>query len=107
MLMTLCSLSFRATTGLVLNKLEQSLEDIEKARQLRGQPDILLFANRGLALDRLGRYSEALQEYENAYITKPKDVNTWWLRYAMTLYEMKQVRNGALTLFRCILSQSR
>ena len=91
--------AIRATTALVLGKPDLSLADIDKARQLRGQPDILIFANRGLALDRLGRYSEALEEYENAYITKPNEVNTWWLRYGMALYENGQVSTRAL--FQC------
>lgn len=81
-----------ATVALALGQVDLSLADLDKARLIRGEPDILIFANRGLALDRKKLYTEALEEYEKAFITKPNDVNTWWLRYAMLLFETQEVR---------------
>jgi hypothetical protein len=46
----------KATTELALNDVDGSLKDIELARTLRGQPDPLLFANKGIALERKALY---------------------------------------------------
>lgn len=48
----------KATTELALGQIDQSLADLEEARLLHGQPDVLLFANKALALERLGKYPQ-------------------------------------------------
>lgn len=70
----------KATTELALDRLDAAIQDLDLARVLRGQPDMLLFANKGLALERKGDLAQALENYEFAVLTKPKDVQPWWLR---------------------------
>jgi hypothetical protein len=53
--------------------------------------DGLWCCDRGLALERKGAYAEALDSYENAALANPKEVQPWWLRYALVLYEENQV----------------
>jgi hypothetical protein len=48
----------KATTELALGQIDQCLADLEEARALHGQPDVLLFANKALALERLGKYPQ-------------------------------------------------
>lgn len=48
----------KATTELALGQVDNCLQDLEEARALHGQPDVLLFANKALALERLGKYSQ-------------------------------------------------
>lgn len=81
----------KATTELALGRTDECLVDLDKARLLRGQPDVLLFANKGIALERKGDFVQALENYENAYLTRPKDVSPWWLRYSLCLYQENQV----------------
>lgn len=35
---------------------------------------------------------QALENYQNAVLTKPKDVSPWWLRYSLVLFQEQQVR---------------
>lgn len=74
-----------------MNKLDACLADLEQARVLRGQPDVLLFANQGIALERQQKWAKALENYENAVLTKPKEVSPWWLRYSLDLFQENQV----------------
>lgn len=48
----------KATTELALGQVNPCLTDLEEARLLHGQPDVLLFANKALALERLGKYPQ-------------------------------------------------
>lgn len=34
---------------------------------------------------------QALENYENGVLTKPKEVSPWWLRYSLVLFEEQQV----------------
>ena len=73
----------KATTELALDKIDEAITDLELARVLHGQPDMLLFANKGLALERKGKFGPALENYEFAVMSKPKEVQPWWLRYVL------------------------
>ncbi len=48
----------KATTELALGRTAACLADLDEARLLHGQPDVLLFANKALALERLGKYPQ-------------------------------------------------
>ena len=76
----------KATTELALDKIDEAITDLELARVLHGQPDMLLFANKGLALERKGKFGPALENYEFAVMSKPKEVQPWWLRYVLLFY---------------------
>jgi len=47
---------------------------------------MLLFANKGLALERKGKFGPALENYEFAVMSKPKEVQPWWLRYVLLFF---------------------
>ncbi len=36
--------------------------------------------------------AQALENYENGVLTKPKEVSPWWLRYSLVLFQEQQVR---------------
>jgi len=74
----------KATTELALDRIDAAITDLDLARVLHGQPDMLLFANKGLALERKGKFGPALENYEFAVMSKPKDVQPWWLRCVHT-----------------------
>ena len=41
---------------------------------------------------------QALENYENGVLTKPKEVSPWWLRYSLVLFEEQQVGGWVLVL---------
>lgn len=41
---------------------------------------------------RIPQHEQALENYENGVLTKPKEVSPWWLRYSLVLFEEQQVR---------------
>ncbi len=76
----------KATTELALDRIDAAITDLDLARVLHGQPDMLLFANKGLALERKGKFGPALESFEFAVMSKPKDVQPWWLRCVYSSY---------------------
>lgn len=80
----------KATTEMALDQMDNAIRDLDEARNIHGQPDVLLFANKALALERKGQYASAMENYEFAVLTKPKDVQPWWLRYSFVLFQQQQ-----------------
>lgn len=62
----------KATTELALGRVGECLTDLDEARALHGQPDVLLFANKALALERLGKYPEVSASRRVAVVV------SWW-----------------------------
>ena len=70
------NLTYRANSLLIGGRIEESLENFEKA--LDGNPRLkMAWTGRGLCLMYLGRYEEALTSYDRALMLDPALASAW------------------------------
>uniref|UniRef100_A0A7S4ETF5 Tetratricopeptide repeat protein n=1 Tax=Chrysotila carterae TaxID=13221 RepID=A0A7S4ETF5_CHRCT len=76
----------RGATRSALGDTELALSDLQEAVRL-SQGDKLALLGRGSVLHKLGRYAEAASDYGAVVNKRPLDVQPFWLRYAIDLFE--------------------
>lgn len=74
----------RGTTRLAMGDVRMAIEDMNAAEKLTpGEPAVL--ANRGTAWESLGKWDNALRDYQGAL--RGSQIQPFWLRYALVLHE--------------------
>jgi tetratricopeptide (TPR) repeat protein len=79
----------RGSTLQALGRPAEALADLQKAVELSKADRYTLLA-RGGVYHTLGRYSEAAADYGRVVTTYPADIQPFWVRYALDLYESGQ-----------------
>lgn len=77
----------RGTTLLALGEDDLALSDLNQAAKLNNQKDLYTLANRAQAFERRGDWSKALVDYEGAINVQPGNVQPWWIRYSLVLFQ--------------------
>eukprot|EP00611_Tribonema_gayanum_P013778 TRINITY_DN24998_c0_g1_i1.p1 TRINITY_DN24998_c0_g1~~TRINITY_DN24998_c0_g1_i1.p1 ORF type:complete len:417 (+),score=119.01 TRINITY_DN24998_c0_g1_i1:174-1253(+) len=77
----------RGTTYLALEQLDSAVADLDLAVSLNRKSDSLTLANRAQAYERQGEWPKAVADYGAAIALKPGDVQPWWLRFALSLFQ--------------------
>eukprot|EP00904_Undaria_pinnatifida_P013712 jgi/Undpi1/9471/HiC_scaffold_27.g11928.m1 len=77
----------RGTTLLALGEDDLALSDLNQAAKLNNQKDLYTLANRAQAFERRGDWSKALVDYEGAIGVQPGNVQPWWIRYSLVLFQ--------------------
>lgn len=88
----------RGSTLLASGRQAEALADMERA-VVGSKGDKLALLGRGGAYHALGRWGEAAADYGAVVKKSPADVQPFWLRYALELYEVGQ-RQEALGIAR-------
>mmetsp|Transcript_32652 Transcript_32652/g.41744 ORF Transcript_32652/g.41744 Transcript_32652/m.41744 type:complete len:365 (-) Transcript_32652:206-1300(-) len=85
----------RGTVYLAVNDAEKALNDFNKASELpSGKLNPIVLQNRAQASERLGDYDSAEKDYAQAISVKPGDLQPFWLRYGLVLYQQKKCVDG-------------
>ncbi|CAN8061957.1 unnamed protein product [Agarophyton chilense] len=74
----------RGATRLALDRVDDALLDLNHAYALRGD-DPTVLSNRANVYELLGKWDNAIRDYQNAL--KSNDVQPFWLRYALVLFQ--------------------
>ncbi|CAN0076404.1 unnamed protein product [Ascophyllum nodosum] len=77
----------RGTSLLALGENDRALADLDQAGKLNKAKDLYILANRAQAYERKGDWRAALRDYEGAVNTQPGNVQPWWIRYSLVLFE--------------------
>jgi tetratricopeptide (TPR) repeat protein len=73
-------------TLIAVGQKEEGLAEVSRAVE-QSKADKLALLGRGSALHSMGRYREASRDYGEVLTKNPNDVQPFWLRYALELYE--------------------
>ncbi|KAL3892508.1 MAG: hypothetical protein SGPRY_015066, partial [Prymnesium sp.] len=76
----------RGATLLALGKTSRALEDLEQAVEM-SKSDYLALLGRGAVLHKLGQYAEAARDYGAVIDKAPTDIQPFWLRYGLELWQ--------------------
>ncbi|CAM9263683.1 unnamed protein product [Scytosiphon promiscuus] len=77
----------RGTTLMALGEDDRALSDLNQAAKLNNSKDLLTLANRAQAFERRGEWAKALADYEGAINVQPGNVQPWWIRYSLVLFQ--------------------
>ncbi|CAM9930716.1 unnamed protein product, partial [Hapterophycus canaliculatus] len=77
----------RGTTLMALGEDDRALSDLNQAAKLNNSKDLLTLANRAQAFERRGDWAKALADYEGAINVQPGNVQPWWIRYSLVLFQ--------------------
>jgi len=93
----------RGATLLALGKPSDALNDLQQA-VVMSKNDYLALLGRGSVLHSLGRYADAAADYGAVLDKAPTDVQPFWLRYALELWQIDR-RAEALGLVRRVANK--
>jgi len=95
----------RATTRLALNEdAKLALDDLNAAALMRRAPDAALLTSRAQAYERLEDWASAAADYQAALSLRPNDIQPWWVRFALVLFQLGRDVDAA-TLARRVRSK--
>mmetsp|Transcript_50509 Transcript_50509/g.139851 ORF Transcript_50509/g.139851 Transcript_50509/m.139851 type:complete len:309 (-) Transcript_50509:369-1295(-) len=77
----------RGATLLAMGRSTEALVDLEQAVTM-SKADYLALLSRGSALHTLGRYAEAAADYGAVLDKQPADIQPFWLRYGLELWQI-------------------
>ncbi|CAM9926391.1 unnamed protein product [Pylaiella littoralis] len=77
----------RGTTLMALGEDDRAMADFNQAARLNNSKDLFTLANRAQAFERKGDWAKALADYEGAINVQPGNVQPWWIRYALVLFQ--------------------
>lgn len=77
----------RGCVYLGLDDVEKALEDFGAAASEGNGDPVAIYSNRAACWERLGNWDRALKDYQRAIDANAADVQPWWMRYALVLYE--------------------
>eukprot|EP00752_Nemacystus_decipiens_P005791 g5239.t1 len=77
----------RGTTLMALGEDDRAMSDFNQAASLNRSKDLFTLANRAQAFERKGDWGKALADYEGAINVQPGNVQPWWIRYALVLFQ--------------------
>ncbi|KAL1522740.1 hypothetical protein AB1Y20_017713 [Prymnesium parvum] len=83
----------RGATLLALGRPNEALEDLEQAVTM-SKNDYLALLGRGSALHRMGKYDEAARDYGAVIDKAPTDIQPFWLRYGLELWQVGRQTEG-------------
>ncbi|CBJ30660.1 TPR domain-containing protein [Ectocarpus siliculosus] len=77
----------RGTTLMALGDDDRAMSDLNQAAKLNTSKDLYTLANRAQAFERRGDWAKALADYEGAINVQPGNVQPWWIRYSLVLFQ--------------------
>ncbi|CAM9528284.1 unnamed protein product [Discosporangium mesarthrocarpum] len=94
----------RGTTYLAMGETGSALADLDQAATLNTRKDLYTLASRAQVYERMQEWGKALQDYEGAVGQRPGDVQPWWLRFALVMYQ-ENLDFDSLTFLRRVQSK--
>lgn len=77
----------RGTTQLALGEVSRALDDMNAALALGNANTAVVYSNRAPCYEAQGKWDMALRDYQRAVEANGNDVQPWWLKYALVLFE--------------------
>jgi tetratricopeptide (TPR) repeat protein len=95
----------RGSTYLALGDVQHALEDMNAAAAAAGsgsgsKDSAAIYSNRAACFEALGKWDIALRDYQRAVEQNANDVQPWWIRYALVLFERDRSQEGLAILRR-------
>ncbi|CAM9753234.1 unnamed protein product [Chrysoparadoxa australica] len=77
----------RGTTYMALNNIDAALRDMDSSLATARRPDVLIYANRAQAYEKLKKWDLAAMDYGQALTLNPGSVEPFWVRFGLALFE--------------------
>jgi tetratricopeptide (TPR) repeat protein len=90
----------RGSTYLALGDVQHALDDVNAALAIGNGDTGVIYANRAACYESLGKWDIALRDYQRAVEKNANDVQPWWIRYALVLFERDRSQESLAILRR-------
>jgi tetratricopeptide (TPR) repeat protein len=90
----------RGSTYLALGEVQRALDDMNAANAAGNGDTGAILSNRAACFEALGKWDIALRDYQRAVEQNANDVQPWWIRYALVLFQRDRSQEGLAILRR-------